>query len=107
MLFAMYCLDKPFSSALRAVTRDDHLAYVAAAGDRIRVAGPLLSEDGQKMIGSLLIVDFDSLDDVRAWAEQDPYNKVGLFEHADIRPWKGRGVEPAPAAPADSDASQA
>lgn len=99
MLFAMYCLDKPFSSALRAVTRDDHLAYVAAAGEKIRVAGPLLSEDGQKMIGSLLIVDFESLDELRSWASQDPYVKVGLFEHAEIHPWKGRGVEAAPLPP--------
>ena len=101
MLFAIYCLDKPFSAALRAVTRDEHLAFIAAAeAVHVHVAGPLLNEDGQKMIGSMLIVECDTLENVQAWAANDPYRRVGLFEVADIRPWKGRGVTPIAETPA-------
>ena len=105
MLFALYCLDKPFSTALRSVTRDAHLAYVAAAGEAIRVAGPLLSDDGEKMIGSLLILDMDDLEAARAWVAGDPYAKAGLFQIADIRPWRGRGIEPAPVPVAEAEAA--
>lgn len=88
MFFAVYSLDKPFSSALRSVTRDQHLAYLGASGTAIKFAGPLLSDDGEKMVGSFLVLDMNSLDEARAWAEGDPYAKVGLFESTEIRPWR-------------------
>jgi len=88
MFFAVYSLDKPFSSALRSVTRDQHLAYLAAAGAMVKFAGPLLSDDGEKMVGSFLILELDSLDAAKEWAAGDPYAKVGLFESSTIRPWR-------------------
>ena len=69
MLFVVYNLDKPFSHGLRAVTRDEHLKYVAAAGPAVRIAGPLLSDDGEKMAGSLLVLEMESLEAARAWAD--------------------------------------
>lgn len=88
MLFVVYNLDKPFSHALRSVTRDEHLKYVAAGGEMVKIAGPLLSPDGEKMIGSLLVLDMETLEEARAWADGDPYHKVGLFEVSDVRPWR-------------------
>lgn len=96
MLFAVYNLDKPFSHGLRAVTRDEHLKYVAAAGPAVRMAGPLLSDDGEKMAGSLLVLEMESLEAARAWADNDPYAKAGLFEISDVRPWRWTIAEGAP-----------
>ncbi len=88
MLFAIHCLDKPLSTALRAVTRDEHLAYVAGSGDIVRIAGPLMTEDGERMAGSFIVLEADSLDAARAWNANDPYSKVGLFGQVDIRPFR-------------------
>lgn len=88
MLFAIYCLDKPFSSALRSVTRDEHLAFVASAAEMVKLAGPLMSDDGEKMAGSFFVVEGESLEAVREWHRTDPYMKAGLFDFVDIRPWR-------------------
>lgn len=88
MFFVVYCIDKPFSTALRSVTRDEHLKFVRESGGMVRFAGPLLSDDGGKMTGSLLIVEGETLEDVRAWQATDPYQKAGLFERVEIRPWR-------------------
>lgn len=87
MLFAIHCLDKPLSTGLRAVTRDAHLGYVAGSGDKIVIAGPLFSEDGERMAGSLIVLEAASLEEARLWNAHDPYTKVGLFESVDIRPF--------------------
>ncbi|MCC6919577.1 MAG: YciI family protein [Alphaproteobacteria bacterium] len=88
MFFTVYSVDKPFSAGLRSVTRDQHLAYLAASGTTIRFAGPLMSEDGEKMVGSFLVLEADSLAAARNWAANDPYAKVGLFESSEVRPWR-------------------
>lgn len=87
MLFAIHCLDKPLSTALRSVTRDEHLAYALAAGPKMRIAGPLMSEDGARMVGSFIVLEAESIEEARAWNAGDPYMKVGLFGHVDIRPF--------------------
>lgn len=88
MLFAIHCLDKPLSTGLRAVTRDAHLSYVAHSGAKIVIAGPLLSEDGERMAGSLIVLEAETLEEARAWNENDPYTKIGLFGSVDVRPFK-------------------
>jgi uncharacterized protein YciI len=87
MYFAFYCLDKPGQFELRKANRAAHLDYVAGFQDRLLVGGPFKSDDGDTMVGSLLIMDFDSLDEAREFAAGDPYAKAGLFESVDIRPW--------------------
>ncbi len=88
MHFMIYCLDKAGHGDLRAANRPAHVDYLKANADRIVVAGPLTSEDGAAMLGSLLIMSFDSRADAEAFAAEDPYNKAGLFETVTIRPWK-------------------
>ena len=88
MLFVVYCVDKPFSTALRSVTRDEHLNFIRHAGAMVRFAGPLLSDDGGKMTGSLLVVEAETIEEARAWQASDPYQKAGLFERVEIRTWR-------------------
>ncbi len=88
MLFAVICKDKPNSSAVRAEARPKHLAYVEAQNGAVKVAGPFLSDDGQTMIGSLLIVEAADLAAVRAFAANDPYALAGLFQSVEIKPWR-------------------
>lgn len=87
-LYAIICNDKPDSLALRMAAREAHLAYVkSTTGVVFKIGGPFLSPDGT-MIGSMLIVDAATPDDVAAFAKDDPYGKAGLFQSVDIRPWK-------------------
>jgi hypothetical protein len=94
MKFVLFCEDKPDSEALRLKTREAHLAYVATRQDMISLAGPMLSDDGEHMLGSLFIIDADSIDDVRALNAEDPYTRAGLFGRVTIHAF--RQVVPAP-----------
>ena len=88
MLYALICTDKPNSSALRLEVRPKHLAYIDQHKLRIPIAGPFMSEDGQTMAGSLIIVEADSLDAAKGFSADDPYAQAGLFSHVDVRPWR-------------------
>ena len=86
MLFALMAHDKPGALEIRKDNRDDHLAYI----DSTRVvsqAGPLLDDDGG-MAGSLVILEVADMAAARAWADNDPYAKAGLFERVDLVQWK-------------------
>lgn len=88
MYFIIHCTDKPDSTNLRDITRTAHINFIERHRDSIFVAGPTLTEDGEGMNGSLLVVDFPSLADANAFAASDPYAKAGLFESVIIKPWK-------------------
>ena len=88
MLYALICTDKEGGMDLRTETRPAHLEHLKAYSQQIRFAGPFTSEDGAAMIGSLLIVEADSLGEAKAIADADPYAKAGLFSSVDVRPWK-------------------
>ena len=88
MLFALICLDKPNSSAVRQEARPRHLAYIEARKDAVRVAGPFTSEDGASMLGSLIILEAADIGAARAFAANDPYTLAGLFDSVEIKPWR-------------------
>ena len=101
--FAVHCLDKSGKADVRERTRDNHLAWMRDSA-RVCMAGPLLDAptagglvDAELIgngarVGSLLIVNGDSLEEVRAWAASDPYNREGLFEQVTIAPIGTYGV---------------
>jgi uncharacterized protein YciI len=79
MLYTFLLLDKPGASELRQRIRPEHKAYLGAVADRMAFAGPLLSDDGQQMVGSLLVIDFDSRPAAAAWLAQEPFTLAGLY----------------------------
>ena len=85
--FVLTCLDKPAALEVRLANRDKHFAYLAEHPGFVRVAGPFLGDDG-KMTGSLMIVEAQDVDAVRAFAAADPYALAGLFERVEIRAWR-------------------
>ncbi|WP_417827521.1 YciI family protein [Thalassospira sp.] len=89
MHFYIRCVDKPGHFDVRKANRDDHLAYVRNGfADRIVAAGPTLDPDMEGMNGSVFIIEFDSIEEAREFAANDPYAKAGLFESVVIRPFK-------------------
>ena len=87
VLYHILCHDKPGSLQTRLDNREAHLAVVKALGDRLFAAGPLLNADDE-MIGSVLIIDFDSDAAAETFCEQDPYAQAGLFEQVTVTRWR-------------------
>ncbi|WP_170459431.1 YciI family protein [Ruegeria arenilitoris] len=85
MLIALIARDKDGALQTRLDNRAAHLAYIEETGV-VAQAGPLL--DGDAMIGSLVILDVEDLAAARAWADNDPYAKAGLFTSVELIPWK-------------------
>ena len=86
MRVALICQDKPDALQTRIDNRAAHLAYIADTGV-VELAGPFLDGSGQ-MTGSLIILNVETLQKARYWANADPYAKAGLFAGVTISEWK-------------------
>ncbi|RBG70785.1 hypothetical protein BRM82_08000, partial [Xanthomonas oryzae pv. oryzae] len=38
--------------------------------------------------GSVVIAEFDALEDARAWANADPYVEAGVYARTEVRPFR-------------------
>ena len=88
MLYAITLLDKPDGAALRARERPQHKAYLAQIAERIAFAGPLVADDGTAMIGSLLVIDFDSREAVNEWLAREPFTRAGLYAATQVHAFR-------------------
>ncbi len=84
-LFALYGLDKPDGVELRKATREAHLGWIASLNPRVKIAGPMLAEDGATPIGSVMVIEADSLEAAKAEYARDPYTAAGLWQSTSIR----------------------
>jgi uncharacterized protein YciI len=80
MIFAILLMDRPGTTQLRVEVRPEHRAYLAQQAERMAFAGPLTSEDGKTVVGSLLGMDFPSRTDVDTWLRDEPFTKAGVYE---------------------------
>ena len=87
MLYALICTDGPTGAEARTTIRPEHLAYLQTIGSALKLAGPLMSEDGARPVGSLIVIEADTIDDARAFAAGDPYAKAGAFSSVEIKPY--------------------
>jgi len=77
----------PEGAAIRAATREAHLAWAAAQPLKIKLGGPFLTPyDG--MAGSLIIIEAPDLAAAKAFHADDPYTKAGLYETSSVEPWR-------------------
>ena len=83
------CMDAPETGEKRAETRPDHLAFLDELGDRVKLGGPILAEDGETPVGSFLILEVENLAEAEALLADDPYRMAGVFETVDLKPWRG------------------
>ncbi|MEP7297179.1 MAG: YciI family protein [Burkholderiales bacterium] len=88
MLFAFHLIDRPGAGNLRSGVRPEHKAYLALVADRIALAGPLLADDGETMLGSLLVIDFADRAAALAWLKEEPFTRAGLYATADVRAFR-------------------
>ncbi len=95
MWYAFICTDIPDSLEKRRNTGAAHLARLQDLRDqgRLMAAGPFPATDcldpGEAgFTGSLIVAEFDSLEDARAWADEDPYLKAGIYDNITVKPFK-------------------
>lgn len=87
MIFAFHLIDRTDAGDLRQRVRPEHKDYLAAVADRIAFAGPLTKDDGQTMLGSLLVIDFESREAAERWMADEPFTKAGLYQSVSVLPF--------------------
>ena len=95
MWYAIIGNDSKGSLQARVASRPQHLARLEALRDagRLKIAGPFPAIDSPDpgpagFTGSLIVAEFDSLAEARAWADADPYLASGVYASVDVRPFK-------------------
>lgn len=95
MLYMICATDVENSLEKRLAARPAHLERlnVLKSEGRLTMAGPLPAIDSPApgpagFSGSLVVAEFDSLEDAKAWADSDPYIEAGVYESVIVKPYK-------------------
>ena len=95
MWYFIHAQDRPGTLHKRLAARPDHVARLQALRDegRLLIAGPLPAIDAEDpgpagFTGSMVVVEFESLEEARAWASADPYVGAGVYGQVDVYPFK-------------------
>jgi uncharacterized protein YciI len=95
MWYAIISEDVENSLPLRQSAREAHLARMQelAGEGRVLIAGPHPAIDTEDpgpagFTGSLVVIDFPSLEDAEAWAAADPYEEAGVYAKVTVKPFK-------------------
>jgi uncharacterized protein YciI len=67
----------------RAAVQSSFNEHLMQMHPKVKLAGPLKDDDG-KWIGHAIIVEAETADEARRFAEQSPYHQAGLYEHFDV-----------------------
>lgn len=93
MWYAITGNDKSNSLDARLAARPAHVARLQLLRDtgRLKLAGPFPAIDAEDpgpagFTGSLIVAEFATLAEARAWADADPYLAAGVYASVDVRP---------------------
>ena len=99
MYFVIFITDTPGVAQTRIDMMDTIRAYLHEHPDHPGVslhhAGPTLTDNGETINGSLIVVEAPSLEAVRAFVADHPLNKAGRLADCQVRPWDWRTGRPA------------
>lgn len=95
MWYVIFSQDVENSLSLRMEARPAHIARLTEleSQGRLLVAGPCPAIDSENpgeagFTGSVVIAEFDSLDDAQQWANDDPYKAAGVYQSSVVKPYK-------------------
>ena len=95
MWYAIISEDVPNSLPLRQQHRPAHLARLQqlANENRLLIAGPHPAVDSEDpgdagFSGSLVVANFDSLQQAQSWADADPFLINGIYASVVVKPYK-------------------
>ena len=97
MLYAIISEDAPDSLDKRQTARPapSHVKRLQELQDagRLVLAGPHPAIDGDNpgsagFTGSLIVAEFESLQDAQQWADTDPYTHAKVYSKVTVKPFK-------------------
>ncbi len=95
MWYSLVSQDVENSLEKRATARPAHLARLSRLREqgRLLVAGPNPAIDAIEpgpagFSGSLVVAEFESLEEARRWADEDPYVAAGVYREVTVKPFK-------------------
>ncbi len=95
MWYAIEGYDGADVLAQRLAARPQHVARLQELRDagRLLLAGPCPAIDAEDpgpagFSGSIVIAEFPSLAEARAWAAEDPYVAAGVYHRVEVRPFR-------------------
>jgi len=95
MLYAVISQDVENSLERRMAVRPAHIERLNILKNegRLILAGPYPAIDNNEpgeagFTGSLVVAEFDSLEDAQTWADADPYLASGAYESVMVKPFK-------------------
>lgn len=73
----------------RIKTRPHHLVDAKDLKEKgnFIIGGAILNDDG-KMIGSVMVLQFETDEELEAWKKDEPYITQNVWETVDIKPFK-------------------
>ncbi|GAB3701764.1 YciI family protein [Spirosoma flavus] len=95
MRYVIHAYDHTGTDALdrRMAARPFHFDYVRKlkADGQFILGGALLDPDG-KMIGSMLLLEMETEDQLNEYLQSDPYIVQGVWEKIDVKPFRQADV---------------
>ena len=95
MLYAFISQDNAGTLDKRLAARPEHIERLGQLRDegRLILAGPHPAIDCEDpgpagFTGSLVVAEFDSLQEAQAWAKTDPYVAAGVYASVTVKPFK-------------------
>lgn len=91
MQFIVTAYDGTDEDALqrRMNAREDHLKLTAQMQEEGKTLYAVaILDENEKMIGSMLVVDFPTRGDIDRWLENEPYIKGDVWKIVDVKPCK-------------------
>jgi len=95
MWYLILGADVDDSLTARKAARPAHLARLKELDEagRLKLAGPLPAIDAEDpgeagFTGSVIVAEFDSLDEAKAWAADDPYVEAGVYDTILVKPYR-------------------
>lgn len=86
--FVITALDGPDGEARRKEVAVAHHKFQASVMDRFVARGPMFSDDGTKLIGSIFIVEFPDRAACDEFWAGEPMNQNGAFANVTIDSWR-------------------
>ena len=94
MLYAFISTDHKDSLAKRMAARPAHVERLLALKNqgRLIIAGPHPAIDSPDpgpagFTGSLVVAEFENLEEAQKWANQDPYMLEGVYQSIIVKPY--------------------
>jgi hypothetical protein len=95
MWYSIVTEDTPNSLEKRLANRPAHLARLTSLYEagRLLLAGPFPAIDSSDpgpagFTGSLIVAEFNNLEEAKNWANADPFVSAGVYANVNVKPFR-------------------